>query len=214
MAIALVTSVLAQAATSAGINTTGATLLVIAQSGQDDIAPTDSRSNTWTACTNEVAGGFGNDTRTYFAVNPTVGSGHTFTPGGTLASIVASAWSGANTSSPKDQESTGTDALNPQPGSVTPTEDNEVIIVNFGGIHSGACTIDGGFTIAQQGAVLGGNYYAGGLAYLIQTTAAAANPNIGNTGGSATAISATFKVAGAGGATLRWAPTMLQIGLQ
>ncbi len=67
-----------------------------------------------------------------------------------------------------------------QPGSVTPSFDSCLILCGFGGGSGhGTPTIDvpGGFTIiGTPVAFVGGGNYGSALAYLIQTTPAAANP--------------------------------------
>src|ERR1700690_734511 len=84
MAISLVASVQIPGSTSGGtsaaINTTGASLLVmsIAQSvGEAQIMPSDSLGNTWTALTKKWSASSG--TCIYYVSNPNVGSAHTFT---------------------------------------------------------------------------------------------------------------------------------------
>jgi hypothetical protein len=213
MAIALVASEIALSATgnsvtTGAIDTTGADLLILQlESFLSATEPTvsDSKGNTWTPLT---AYGTGVNTRTriFYSVNPTVGSGHTFTATGlsTFPSIVASAWSGADTATPFDQENGATIAASStsaQTGSVTPSEDGELIIAAWG--HDSATTgtpsVNGGFTLLEA-APNNGQAFGIAQAYLIQTSAAAANPTLSWTGGTAgsTAI-ATFKAAAGGG---------------
>jgi len=66
-------------ATTGSVDTTGATFIVI-ECNHDNasaVAPTDSKGNTWTAHTRYKSSAPG--TQFYSCVNPTVGSGHTFT---------------------------------------------------------------------------------------------------------------------------------------
>ncbi len=183
--------------TSAGIDTTGATLLVIVQSAVSGMsAPSDSKGNTWTKLTEQGGSGV---TAIYYAANPTVGTGHTFTQGGTAGSLAVAAFSGALTVAPFDQQSGAAwDGSSPDAaGSVTPSENNELVIAGAGSSFTGP-SIDGGFTIAQYTDFVGGTNYGSALAYLIQTTATAANPSWTTTGGCAP-VCATFKSSGGGG---------------
>jgi hypothetical protein len=75
-------------ATTAAINTSGATLLVawLAVEGADPTAPTDSYNNVWQPLP-VYANGPSSHGRFFYAYNPMVGPGHTFTAGaGTLPS--------------------------------------------------------------------------------------------------------------------------------
>lgn len=208
MAIALVSSVQGTPGqngnTSSAIDTTGATLLVGCMTGYgipDSIS--DSKGNTWTGLTNLSAGGI--ITRLWYVANPTVGSGHTFTSaGGNLYQAMhTAAFSGVLTVSPFDQENgSGAAAATKQPGSITPSEDNELIVTGFGldSPGGGDATINGGFTIAQQTQYTVATAAGCALAYLIQTSAAAANPTW--TAPSSTnlnAVIASFKATPGGG---------------
>ncbi len=90
------------------------------------------------------------------------------------------AFSGADTVVPFDQQNgvaTPTTTTSYQPGSITPSENNEVIvtaITSGGGVTS--YSIDSGFTISDQFDLSGGGHFPLGMAYLIQTSAAASNP--------------------------------------
>lgn len=184
MAIALLTH--ASAAGSAGgaitpsIDTTGAKLIVACidgfTGGGDSF--TDSKSNTWVGLTYTNTGTVG--TRIYYCTNPSsVGSGHTFTTNAAFSSICVACFSGVLTaSSPFDQQNThsATSGSTIASGSVTPTQDNELLIAAFGGDATGTNSINGGFTITDQRPFIGGTCYGCSLAYLIQTSAAAANP--------------------------------------
>lgn len=76
---------------TASLNTTGATLLVMAITGYDWnnrveglMTPFDSKGNTWTGLTKKVVGtDTGSGIRIWYvnSASPTVGSGHTFTAG-------------------------------------------------------------------------------------------------------------------------------------
>ncbi len=215
MTIALVTGAhtATNTTTSPAIDTTGATLIVIAAeedtgSGRTWTAPSDNKSNTFLPLTATTLAGSGNDVRLYYCANPTVGSGHTFTNNmtefstqGFFSCISVAAFSGVATTTPLDQETahqTGGGPFSVQPGSVTPSEDNELIVTGAAIDTSKTYTINGGYTILDVGTATGNNTIW--LAYLVQTSAAATNPtwtlSAQNSGGVAAAI-ATFKASAA-----------------
>ncbi len=219
MAIAVVSSVLlprgVTGATSSSIDTTGATLLVMGLAGFQIVANSytisDSKGNTWTPLTAKDTGA-AHEARTqlFYVANPTVGTGHTFDwayagYGNATAAVIA--FSDCLTVSPFDQQNgfgTNSEVSTVQPGSITPTEDNEVVVVMGGfpnDMNSGSGSINGGFTIAHQREFGGSNCVGGLMAYLIQTTAAAANPTITAPTGTdpMSAVIASFKSAGGGG---------------
>jgi hypothetical protein len=121
--------------TTGSINTTGATLIVIAVSSYSAAgAPTisDSKGNTWTALTAKVNATAAVRTQLYYCYSPTGGSGHTFTATGfCYASIHAFAFSG--TTGTFDVENGTTGGTSPQSaGAITPALNGEVIIAALG----------------------------------------------------------------------------------
>ncbi len=203
MSYVLVANTVAQGldgGTTSNIDTTGATLLVvgICSFGTDPTTISDSNSNTWNALTIFTTGG-GQRVRLFYALNPIVGSGHSFTfsATGSAAVILVSAFSGADTTSPFDSENGS--GSSPTPGAVSPSEDNELIVTIVCDLSS-AATIDSGFTVTDSVAFIPGTALQGGMAYLIQTAAASANPTWND--GSASSI-ACFKAAGGGGGNRR-----------
>lgn len=216
MAIALVTSAMLPtgvtgATTSTPLNTTGANLLIFGCASKLLPTVSDSKSNTWTPLTSQNAGtGHESRCQLHYVTNPTVGTNHDFSwayagYGSTTGFVLA--FSGADTSSPFDQQNgsfDNTEASSIAPGSITPTQDNEVVIAlaTFtDDFTSGSGSINGGFTIAHQRNYSAGPCNGGLIAYLIQTTAAAANPTITAPTGPdpLTAVIASFKAAGGGG---------------
>lgn len=212
MAISLITSVKATPGANGGatgsIDTTGATLLVVLIAdyrGGTGFSLSDSKGNSWTALTQQTtSGGLVGRCQIHYCVPTSVGSGHTFTYSGSggYPIIMAMAFSGTHATTPFDAENgavttTGTTI---QPGSLTPSENNEVVVTVVSENNGTAPTIDSGYTVAQSGAASGGNNVAGGAAYIIQTTASATNPTwtIGASADAA-AASACFKSDGAGG---------------
>lgn len=183
MAYSLITSTSKTGATTTdAINTTGANLIVIAVASDNGTTPTDSKSNTYTLCNDRVQGF--SELAMFYAFAPTVGAGHTFTQTQTYGAMFVLAFSGA-TASPLDalDVDNGTAAgASLSPGSGTPAEANEVVVtgINIGGANL-SITVDGGFTALTIPGVSGVNY-GGGIAYLIQTSAAAASPTWSWTG--------------------------------
>lgn len=189
--------------TTDSIDTTGADLLVAVVSyygNTTDPVLSDSKGNTWTGLTAREQSGVTFSNRIYYCKPTSVGSGHTFTagPGGTsYPTISVSAFSGTKTSSVFDQESGAATAGNVtsfQPGSITPSEDGCLLVTGVstdGTSHS----INSSFN-ATATDKLTGNHLGGGIAYKIQTTAAAENPMWSWTGSSSKAAAmASFKPA-------------------
>lgn len=177
MAIALVANAaVTNAQDTAAINTTGANLIVIAMVGGNDITASDNKGNTYTELTLQNQGG--DKVRLWYCFNPTVGSGHTFHQTWSYECIFAAAFSGV-ASSPFDQENGAgsASATSLQPGGITPSEDNCLVITGLmAGLTNTLHTVNGGFTITNSINGVNGVNYGGAMAYLIQTTAAAANP--------------------------------------
>lgn len=200
--------------TSPAINTTGASLLVVATgvfnptvSGIDPSVITDSNSNVWVEIGFFGTGTTNCGTGLWYAKNPIVGAGHTFTltSSQNFNALCAAAFSGVDTVSPLDQSTGNQGASNDTPvtsiqtGSVTPLFNNELIISGgvFGspafasGLH-----IDSGFTIQVQDD--GSASFPDALAYLVQTIAGGVNPTWSWSTANQTAVSiATFKAAAA-----------------
>lgn len=197
MAITVVASTQARFhATSSAIDTTGATLLVAVDADYNfgTLGPiSDSKGNTWIPRTTYGAGG--PKVKIFYCENPTVGSGHTFTCSGDSNGIAIIAVNGTTTSSVYDKES-GADATSP--GSITPNEDNEILIAGMCAASGSGYSVDSGFTLQESRAYNAGDNTMGfGLAYLIQTTATAKNPVW--TGGATVTNIASFKAVSSGG---------------
>lgn len=189
--------------TTAGVDTTGADLIVLAVSkfGTTAVTVSDSKGNTWTPLTEQASTNA--RTKLYYCVSPTVGSGHTFTASGsgTFPTISALAVSGVKTADAFDQESAGGSGSGSsiQPGSLTPDEDNCLVVAAASSFNPSLSSVDGGFTL-QLVTNVGSQHISGGSAYLIQTAAAAANPTFTLDGSAVcSAVSASFHAAAAGG---------------
>lgn len=144
MAIALVTHAIVGNAdasanasiTTSAVDTTGATMLVLAAAYPHTQTPSasDSKGNAWTALTEIV--GDGPSLRVYCCGNPSVGSGHTFTVSiGSVGilSLAMMAFSGLTNGAVDQQNgstSNGTGAnAQADVGSITPTQNGELIVV-------------------------------------------------------------------------------------
>jgi hypothetical protein len=187
--------------TSSSMDTTGASLLVLGCGYQTSSALTvsDSKSNTWQLAHSEISGSTGAEI--YYAENPTVGSGHTFTLGGSGLFIfgVFAAFSGALTTSPLDQAQGdfGTGYSDPaQPGTLTPTEDDELVLVTWRTFGQEPSSVTG-YTFTDSDPGSGGVNYGSGLYYQIQTTATGTNPAINGVSGGLEIAQASFKAAAA-----------------
>ena len=179
MAITFVASVTrggaAGGGTTAAIDTTGASLIVISVGWNATaivpITVTDSKSNTWSPLSFSVR----TDTREqlYICLSPTVGSGHTFTVTGTAIypAIIVTAFAGVASL----QVDTGANGASSPiaSGSITPAANGALILTARVSNAAATNTITpSGFT-AITVAYAGGTNMGGAVGYLIQTTAAA-----------------------------------------
>lgn len=190
---------------TSAVDTTGADLLVISTGSYLSAATvSDSKGNTWNSLTS-YAGGLA-VVRTFYAVNPTVGSGHTFSCSGSYPAIGMIAFSGATTTTPFDLEngSGGSSGTTNQSGAITPSENNSLVVgassIWNGGDGNHISSIDGGFTLEVDVAKGGANFGIA-MSYIIQTSAASANPTwTDSLSNDSWADSiASFKSAGGGG---------------
>lgn len=192
-------------ATTAGGNITNAKLLIAIvcmyskSAATATVSSTSNASGNWTALPNYVNGN--SNICIWYCANPTTSASEAFSanPNGTgYPAIFASWWDGVTTTSPKDQATGASGTSNPlATGSVTPSEDNELLVTGVSHNVTGNTTVDGGFT--RQDTQTNASFETGAWAYLIQTTLASANP-AWTVDGSAKAVAiATFKVSGGGG---------------
>lgn len=142
----------------------------------------DSKGNTWTQPTPVTVLGAYEMSVAYCEGSPTVGSGHTFSMssiiGVSLLGVIA--FSGAKSASSYDTlVAAGTSAGNTlQPGSLTPAENNEVLITYVWGTDSvpTSLAINSSFTEVEDITDTANANNQLGLAYKIQTTGGAENP--------------------------------------
>lgn len=191
---------------------TGADLIVmvgVAFNGASGWA-TDSSSNTWqygTAQIDSVPGA-----QIAYVHNPTVTSSMTVGMTGDAEEHSPFAYyvfSGSVASGAVFDVENGDGTGATQPGSITPSQNNSLLIAGIGDENSGGDSVDSGFTGLVQIPIVGGVTYGMAAAYLVQVTAAAINPTWTSTGGLASNVIAAFKpaagasgiVSGSGGVT-------------
>jgi hypothetical protein len=162
------------AITTNAIDTTGATLIVIcaAANNPGGVGITDSPGNSI-----NFNGGTNTGTATsmeiFWIVNPTTNASHTFTCSGfSFPSLAVLAFSGSYGGAEKKTGANGSGSSTP--GSITPTSDNALLVTGVCDGSNVTGSISGGFTISDQ--IGGSTGQRVGAAYLIQTSAAAANP--------------------------------------
>jgi hypothetical protein len=181
--------------TSSAIDTTGATLLVMVTCDNgDNTAISDSKGNTWSHLTLQDSGSGGGRTQLHYVVSPTVGSGHTFThnTSGHFPALAVAAFSNGGIFDAENGNKTAS-ATTLQPNSVTPTQDNELIIFGLGDARTTTASVNVG-TITDQLALAPGVAFAIALAYEVQTAATARNPTwTWTTAAREQAVIATFK---------------------
>lgn len=186
--------------TTSSIDTTSANLLVaVLVDHGGNAAFADSKGNTWLTAISPQSGAPGSSPyiRIIYVKAPTVGSGHTFTVTVTFGNpfLAVAAFSGADTAAPLDRTSfaTNTFANTLQAGSITPTAANEVVVAGALVRATGTLSIDSSYILTETGLYVGGTAYGGGLAYIVQSAAAATNPTWTLSGGLAGAQIASFK---------------------
>ena len=168
--------------TSSAIDTTGATLLVVSVSwagATSAITVSDSKGNTWTPGTLHNLGTNIYHQFFYCCLNPAVGTGHTMsaTIGGSnfWPSMVVHAFSGGLVLWAATESGATVSGAGPlTPGSLTPGANGALVITGFAGNSSNATAVTGGFTLTGA---IGSGVTSAAQAYLIQSTAAAANPS-------------------------------------
>lgn len=166
--------------TTSPIDTSGSGLIVAVIADFASAAPstvTDNKGNSWVSLTSSSAASVSRNT-IYFTTPISAGTGHTFTSNSTSsfpALFVAAFKNGI--ASPFDQENGGiSSGASVQPGTVTPTNSNQLVVTGVCSDSGTTFSIDSAFTITDQAAIVGGQSFGGGLAFIIQTTAVAVNP--------------------------------------
>jgi hypothetical protein len=179
--------------TTGAVDTTGASLIALILTSNDPASCTisDSKSNTWTPLTTRGL------VRLYYCINPTVGSGHTFSASSTgqLPALAMQAFSATGTVSFDQQSGATGSATSLQPGSITSGGGAAVFVSGVAYVDTGVATIDSSFSTSDTPIGLaGGLHYGIGAAYFAVGSSTAKNPTW--TQGSSTTIDvamATFK---------------------
>lgn len=181
-------------------NTTGATLIVIALSSYSNATaptPTDLESNTWVPMTAYQNPGNTNRIQFFYCFSPITSSVHTFSSiSGSFGSMAVAAFSGTALSGTADVNTgsgAGSGSGTIQPGSGTPSVNNEILLTALSIGSTGTAAVDSGFTITDQVAWSSGVNEGVALAYLIQTTKTAENPAWTDSGLVGAAAMASFK---------------------
>lgn len=169
-------------ATLASLNCAGANAYVIALSSSGADTASISGYTATTVYTDAAGGGKG---RFFYKLNVTGGATDSFSVTSAYPAITVYCFANVKTASALDG-TTGVDNAAPGgagqlAGSITPSEDGEVLITGLLGWADGAtpapnATIDNGYATPIGLAYSGANHYAIATSYKIQTTAAAINP--------------------------------------
>jgi len=170
--------------TTTGVDTSAYTALVVVldyyKAGGANLS--DSNGNTWTKVADGIDASTNCATTMYYCDAPTVGSGHTFTTTSQYCGLTAIGITGEAISFYDTSNGRGGFDASPyttfQPGSVTPSVDNCLLITSaYQAAPTGAVTTPSGYTSLANWAF--GTTFPGGVAYKIQGTAAAENPTWG-----------------------------------
>lgn len=164
--------------TTGTLNTTGANLIVCGSAYYFSGTFSDSKSNSWTTLTAYTnSGTYEITSQLAYVYSPTTATNQTFGYSGGYVSMACEAFSGS-ASAPADQSAgagTATTATSLQPGSITPSQNGE-LIVGLLGTNGGTSYGSANLTVTDNFNYTNG--VNGGLAmgYYRQTTKAAFNP--------------------------------------
>jgi len=168
---------------STAIDTTGATLILAIVVDWMSVNATfsDNQSNTWVADVTKNHDASSARVRLMRCFNPTTSATHTFiaTGAGTAfpAIAIAAFSGGVNTAGPDQTNSNSTGgATTLTTGSVTPSENNELIFSGLSDAWATTVSIDSGQTILNQLGLVGGTSFAVASAYEIQSGLTTRNP--------------------------------------
>lgn len=189
--------------TTSAIDTTGSDFLIVHLGTVTNSGTlSDSKGNTWTSLTQHNGNG-SRFSQFFYCQSPTVGTGHTFSITGTsnFPSLNIAAFTGSTTTPFDAENGAGSVFTNTQqPGNVTPSVGNELIIAAL--IYDGADlpTINQSFIVIDTVNDNAFGHQSTQLAYIVETAATAKNPTFSWTNSSTAAASiATFKASGGGG---------------
>lgn len=185
--------------TTAAINTSGASLIVVAvgqfANNTTDPVVTDNQGNTYTALTHYWPTGVDrNGIQIFYVLNPTTGASHTFSvaTSANYGAVTVLAFSGGT---PAFENQNGNNAnwvgTTIQPGSITPAGDNELFVTAATvGASSTISAIDSSFTLQATGKSDGTLIK---IAYKIQTSGSPENPQFTSSSDNGAAAMAAFK---------------------
>lgn len=146
----------------------------------------DFYSNIWIPLTAQTIGGLLRQ-RLWYCAGAIVGSGHTFTVSGTASfpALCVAAFSNVNASPFGSENGATTGGQTLSTGSVTPAVNGSLLItgLQFNYIGSTVPTVDSSFILTNSTAPSGSSSFGAAMAYKIQTTAGAENPQWAVPGG-------------------------------
>lgn len=165
------------------------------------VSSTSNASGTWASVQNYANGN--SNICVWYCKNPATSASEMFSvnPNGTgYPTIFASWWSGADTTSPLDQQTGASSATGTTlaTGNITPTSNGQLIITGISDPDTGNKTVDVAFT--RQDIDQNNAHECGAWGYVIQSTAAAigATWTEANSGVPRSVAIASFKAGGAG----------------
>lgn len=167
----------ATSVTSATLDSTGANFLIACVSnfgGGADGTVTDNKSNTWNLKTRFIGGV--SSVQCSWSKPTSVGSGHTVSNTSTQPSIGFAAFSNVNASPFDTEVGTNGASTNPAGGSITPSANGALLVSSTGNLTDSSGSIDSSFILIGSYQGVSGNNFGFGMAYFLQTTAAAINP--------------------------------------
>ena len=139
------------AATTGAIDTTGATLIILAvthAAAGGTAVITDSQSNSWTALTAQDDGS-GGRLQFFYKINPSTSATHTFTAGAQAAfgfAMIVASFKGTTTFTSENGANSGSFT-----GNITTTSDGQLVV------GAGCATVGNGAFLSTVTAALGGN---------------------------------------------------------
>jgi prepilin-type N-terminal cleavage/methylation domain-containing protein len=181
----------ANSLTMGPISTAGANAIAVAVASFNGITSvTHSVGSDGNATALTAAAGNSPSNQFFYWQNPSTGGSDTFTVTstgalyGTACVYIMSGISGIYSSAQNENPTGGTTC---QPGSITPSGSNQVVITAFGVYTpTGAPTINSSYSTPVYNSGAGGTAYAEAGSYLIQTTGASTNPTWTWTNGAST----------------------------
>lgn len=190
--------------TTDAVDTTGKDIICVFASwfGNGSASISDSKGNTWSTNGKVYDGGITlTNLQMWWCVSPTVGSGHTFTVMADYCSAGYVAAAGADTAAAFDQEVTAvnTSSTTHQPGSLTPGENDCLVVTAIGTYPENPSGVDGTYAEVLVN-YSSGNGLGLGIGCEAQTTATATNPTWTLSGAvPAAVLVASFHAAAGGG---------------